>query len=264
VNCAYGGAPLSWWNPDENGALLENAVAMLDRGGVIKPKAVLWIQGEAEAYTDSAGDYLERFTAFVGHLRAALDSPMLPFITVQLNRNLQPATEALDRQWGIVRNAQFQATEQISGVYIVPSGDLPLYDYIHNAPEADMIIGERCARAALCELYGRKINYKGCYVKRAIKVTDDTIRLKFGNIESWLNPLDPSVSLLPFDVEDSEGLVGPIAYETERDALTLTFPRKIGDGAVMHGAWRAMGAICLPRDCLRMPMLSFYGMKVEE
>ena len=38
----------------------------------IHPRAVLWYQGEAEGYEDSAQTYLERFAAFVRHTRAAL------------------------------------------------------------------------------------------------------------------------------------------------------------------------------------------------
>ena len=48
VPCAYGGAPLRWWNPEENGALFTNMLEMLADYD-IHPRAVLWYQGEAEA-----------------------------------------------------------------------------------------------------------------------------------------------------------------------------------------------------------------------
>ena len=45
VPCAYGGAPLRWWNPEENGALFTNMLEMLADYD-IHPRAVLWYQGE--------------------------------------------------------------------------------------------------------------------------------------------------------------------------------------------------------------------------
>ena len=47
VPCAYGGAPLRWWNPEENGALFANMLEML-ADYELHPRAVLWYQGEAE------------------------------------------------------------------------------------------------------------------------------------------------------------------------------------------------------------------------
>lgn len=100
VPCAYGGAPLRWWNPEENGALLRNMLDMLD--GLV-PRAILWVQGEAEGYENSAESYLARFGAFVRHTREALGQPNLPFLTVQINRCVEGPSEVLDRQWGMVR-----------------------------------------------------------------------------------------------------------------------------------------------------------------
>ena len=91
VPCAYGGAPLRWWNPEENGALTANMLAMLADYD-LHPKAVLWYQGEAEGYENSAGTYLARFTATVEQIRRALGQPELPFLTVQLNRCVEGPT----------------------------------------------------------------------------------------------------------------------------------------------------------------------------
>lgn len=99
VPCAYGGAPLRWWNPEENGALMANMLEMLD-DYALRPRAVLWVQGEAEGFEDSADTYFKRFGQFVQAVREALHAPGLPFVTVQINRCMTEATERLDRQWG--------------------------------------------------------------------------------------------------------------------------------------------------------------------
>ena len=46
--------------------------------------------------------------------------------------------------------------------------------------------------------------------------------------------------------------------------MELTFPRPLGEGAVVHGAWRCDPGPCIPCDCMRMPMLAFYGLPISE
>ena len=258
VPCAYGGAPLRWWNPEENGALTANMLAMLADYD-LHPKAVLWYQGEAEGYEDSAGTYPERFAATVACIRRALAQPDLPFLTVQLNRCVEGPTEALDRQWGLVRQAQRQAMYTIPHVTVVPAADLALYDFIHNSAESNLVIGERCARAALAECYGREIDWMAPEPDRVRQTGPDTVEVHFSRIRNWLNCFGVPAELLPFDAEDDQGLVHPCAYTEGQDTLTLTFPRPLGAGAKLHGGWRMNPGLTVPCDCMRMPMLSFYG-----
>ena len=262
VPCAYGGAPLRWWNPEENGALLDNMLAMLGDYD-LHPRAVLWYQGEAEGYEDSAGTYLARFTAFVERLRQALGQPELPILTVQLNRCMEGPCERLDRQWGMVREAQRQARYAIPHLTVVPAADLALYDFIHDSSESNLVIGERCARAALAECYGRAIDWEAPEPDKALLTGPDTIRLTLSRIRNWLNPYEVPAELLPFDAEDEAGLCHPCAYVTGEDSLTLTFPRPLTGEVRLHGGWRMNCGPVLPWDCMRMPMLSFYGLPVE-
>ena len=89
VMSAYGGAPLRWWNPEENGALCGNMLRQLADYD-LHPKGILWYQGEAEGYENGAETYLDRFSAFVQALRGSLGQPDLPVVTVQLNRCMTP------------------------------------------------------------------------------------------------------------------------------------------------------------------------------
>ena len=259
--CAYGGAPLRWWNPAENGALLSNMLAMLADYD-LHPKAVLWYQGEAEGFENAADTYLDRFAAFVRSTREALGQPGLPFLTVQLNRCLENPSEALDRQWGLVREAQRQAWHTLEHVTVVPAADVAMYDFIHNGSEGNLVIGERCARAALAECYGRDIDWMAPEPDTVVRTAPNMITVRFSRIRNWLNPFDVPAACLPFEAEDAEGLAAPVAYETGADCLTLTFARALGEGARLHGAWRMNPGMAIPCDCMRMPMLSFYGVPV--
>lgn len=263
VPCAYGGAPLRWWNPEENGALLENMLEMLGDFD-LHPKAVLWYQGEAEGYEDSAGTYLARFGDFVRHTREALRQPDLPFITVQLNRCYVNPSEKLDRQWGIVREAQRRAWHEMKNVYVVPAADLNMYDFIHNSAESNLVVGERCARAALCECYGKKMDWMAPEPESAVLVASDTVKLTLSRIRNWVNPFDVDGDQLPFDAEDEQGLVRSKSYVTGQDCLTITFERPLLPGAVLHGAWRMIPGATIPCDCMRLPMLSFYGFPISK
>ena len=261
VPCAYGGSPLRWWNPEENGALLTNMLAMLGDFD-LHPKGVLWIQGEAEGFENAAETYLERFSAFVSATREALGQPDLPFITVQLNRCLENPSEALDRQWGLVREAQRRAWHELHNVTVVPSADVALYDFIHNAAEGNLVIGERCARAALACLYGRAIDWMAPEAESAVFISPTTVELRFARVRNWLNCFGLPPERLPFEAEDGAGLVKPACCEVGRDSLRITFSRPLGEGAVLHGAWRMDPGAAIPCDCMRMPMLSFYGMPI--
>ena len=263
VPCAYGGAPLRWWNPAENGALLRNMWDMLDEYE-IRPKAVLWVQGEAEGFEDSAETYAERFRQFVQAVRERLGDPELPFVTVQVNRCMIESSEKMDRQWGMVRQAQADAAHRMEHVLTVPSEDVALYDFIHNSAQGNLVIGERCARAVLAECFGKACDWRAPEIESAVRKAPDTVEIRFSRIRNWLNPYDVPGDKLPIDAEDAEGLVRPVSYTTGRDTLTVTFARPLGKGARLHGMWRMDPGAAIPCDCMRLPVLAWYGFAVTE
>lgn len=263
IPCAYGGAPLRWWNPEENGALLQNMLDMLGDYD-IHPKAVLWYQGEAEGYEDSAETYLSRFECFVNATRKALDQPDLPFVTVQLNRCMEKSDLHLDRQWGIVREAQRQAAYRIPGVTVVPSTDLAMYDFIHVSAQGNLVLGERCARALLRACYGKDYDDRAPEPEEAILTQPDTVHLRFSRIRNWVNPFDVKGPDLPIEAEDDEGIISPVSYVTGNDSLTITFARPLGKNARLHGMWRTYPGIGIPCDCMRLPVMSFYGFPITQ
>ena len=97
-----------------------------------------------------------------------------------------------------------------------------------------------------------------------VQTAPDTVTVRFSRIRNWLNPFGVPAALLPFEAEDAQGLAAPKAYETGTDSLTITFERPLGADARLHGAWRMNPGAAIPSDCMRMPMLSFYGVPVEQ
>lgn len=263
VMAPHGGTPLAWWNPAENGALLENMVQMLRQSGV-RPRAMLWYQGEAEGYEKGSEDYLQRFANMVAETRRRLDDETLPVFTVQLNRCLNDENLELDRHWGRVRQAQRDAMYRLPGVYTVPANDLPLYDTIHLSAEGNLRLGERLAAAVLQELCGRQTGWRAPEVGRVRRQGDKTLRIELDGIQNKLDVFALPAAWLPFEAEDGEGLIGVEAYTLEDDALLLDMRRRPGPGARLHGAWRMNPGHAIPQDFGRMPMLSFYGFPIPD
>lgn len=261
VMTSHGGTPFSWWNPDENGALFHNMAAMLAQLDV-RPRAMLWYQGEAECYEDGSHDYLQRFTRFVQAVRGLPGLTGLPVFTVQLNRCTNDDDEVLDRHWGRVRQAQRDAMYQIEGVYTVPAGGLPLYDCAHLAPEGNLRLAGRLADAALANLYGKNRPWRAPEAARALLEADGAVRLEFENIHNWLDVYGLPPARLPIEAEDENGLQRADSYELLPAGLRLRFGRALLPGAVLHGAWRMDPGAEWPQDCGRMHMLAFYGLRI--
>jgi hypothetical protein len=128
-----------------------------------------------------------------------------------------------------------------------------------------MVLGERTARAALSELYGKKHTWRAPEVERAVKQEDGRILLEFSNVTHWLNLFEQQPSQLPFTIEDEQGKAEITAYEVSgTDKLLLAPGRKVGTGAKLHGAYQMNPSYMIPFDCANLPMLSFYGLDIEE
>lgn len=261
VNAAYGGSPLRWWNPDENGMLFQNMKEMLADYSIV-PKGMVWCQGEAEGYENSSSSYLKRFSDFAAHLRKEFNNPDFPIITIQINRCLTDETYELDIAWGEVREAQRQAMHTIKHVYTVPSNDVAMYDFIHNSAEGNLVLGERCAKCALSEIYGYPVEWRAPEPIKAEFIDDCTIKLTLSHVYNWINPYDVAPENLPINAQDKNGLANVIKYEQHDAGIVITFDRNLEKDAKLHGCWRMnFGTAIL--DCMRMPMLSFYGFPID-
>jgi hypothetical protein len=271
---AFGGSSLSAWNPVEDGVLYRNVLAMIQMQGMGQIRGVLWHQGCADARPSLCDSYLDRFTSFVNALRKDLNQPELPFFTVQLNRLISGCpTQEEDRAWGIVREAQRQAAHSIPHVYVTPSNDGRLSDFVHNGTAANLAIGERMARQVLQHLHAGKLPCFAPEIRCARKIAGDQIELMFNNVVGTLylfegdarygrTPVSSRYS--PFSVEDEAG-TNPIkeCMPLAKESILVTTSRPLVGRTKIHGAHQANPADYLPTDIeSQLPMLSFYGVNV--
>ncbi|MBN9190609.1 sialate O-acetylesterase [Microbacterium sp.] len=265
VVAAFGGAPLRWWVEGGNLApLSNNAVDMIEASGAT-PRAVLWYQGEADCFELTVDDYAERFGIFVTRLRERVGDPALPFFTVQLNRCTMEVEDpsAQDRAWGMLREQQRRAAHSFPGVHVVPSGDLPLYDFIHLSSAANLAVGERLADAVGAELFDGARAWRAPEPVDVRRGGDRVVELEFAPILNWINDYGLPASRCPFDVEDEDGVCRVVGWRVDGDRVTLELDRDPGPGAVAHGMWRMDHGGVIPADCTRLPFLSFFAVPIR-
>lgn len=260
---AFGGAPLRWWVDDSDLApLAENALEMLAAAGG-RPRGVVWYQGEADCFELSSADYAERFGRLVGLLRDRTGVSDLPFYTVQLARCTNPQTAEQDVQWGMLREQQRRAAAQDDRVYVVPTGDLPLYDFIHLSSAANLVLAERLADVALAEDYGLPRDWRAPEPVEANRVGDRSVRLRFSPIRNWINDFALGPQRCPITVADAAGSASVVSWEVADDALVVTVDRDLTGAVVAHGMWQMDHGGIVPADCTRLPFLSFYDLPVR-
>lgn len=256
---ALGGSPLSAWNKEEMGQLYDNMMDCIrDAGGKIK--GVLWYQGCTDAEgPDTANSYLARFTAFVQRLRKDLNAPV-PLITYQLNRFYSPRTDIQNEAWSKVRDAQYKASLAIEGVSLVTTADGDLCDAIHNGMAANMTLGERGAKAALCHIYGIGGDYTPPMPESARVEADGCLHLRFAHVIGYLRVCDDFQWESPFTLEDASGAVKIVETALEGNStLRLRPERKLQGAGVISCGNGANFQGKLPFDMgTGMPCACFY------
>jgi hypothetical protein len=268
LQASLGGSPLSRWNPMEAGDLYENMIEIIaGAGGSVK--GILWYQGCSETNSpDESSSYGRRFMEMAECLRRDLADAALPFITVQLNRWLQPSPLGnIDAFWGRVREAQRQAAKT-GGIYVVPALDCRLSDSIHNSAPSNLAIGERMANAALAGIYGRKCRSLAPDISGAKKAGSNKIALAFDNVRGRLATYDLPGGQSPFTVDDGNAASPNRVIHFEpcaKNGIMLTLERDICGPCAVHGAYEQNPAVFLPYDTESyLPMLAFYQIPVQD
>lgn len=267
---ALGGSHLRSWNPEESGELYRNMREIVRHaGGAVR--GVVWYQGCSDANVPESGEadtYGERFKIFVQRMREDFGDETLPVLTVQLNRLIGWETsDALDRCWGKVREAQRIAARTIAGVHVVPSLDGRVGDNIHNGPAANVMIGERMAAAALKGVYGgseRSAAINGAAPNAALArlVGEREIAVYFDDVQGYLLAHTKEAV---FAAEDEEGKLRIGEWRIEGpNEVRLSLDRPPRGTACVHGAYETNPAYYVPfDDATGWPMLAFYGLPVE-
>lgn len=257
ISAARGGSSLESWNPEEDDCFLYNALCnKIEQVG--KFRGMLWYQGCNETVEEEEAEtYLEKFTQAVSLWREKFGH--FPIATCQINRHAWKL-EDRDHRWGMVREAQRQAALRIPDVYIVPTADMPTCDGIHNTSGACVTIGERLANAMLKGHYNL-MGTSAPSVSRIKRIDSRTIFLTFTENHT-LRTMDDTASGM--NIEDENGMAECVKASLCEDGIAVTSTRDIGRNAVFHAYWKREVPPFFIRDAYGMPMLSCYGVKIED
>ncbi len=261
VQSALGGSSLSYWNPLEDGRLYHSMIATLKTlpGGIA---GMLWYQGCSETGSENPASYLPRFQEMVLRFRKDMKKN-LPILTVQLNRYTDAAYQN-QCGWGIVRDCQRLAAKSMDKVQIVPSYDCTLSDQIHNSSSANMVIGERLAKAALGDIYHKTPPYLAPDIEKAVLVDTCSVRLDFCHVGERLFSFLMPPHKLPFVIESPTGPIPIDAYEDKENTILLHTTQAIPEGSLVHCMPFSQSDSLVPVDTrTNMPVLGFYGMKIQ-
>ncbi len=154
--------------------------------GMINPilpftiKGVIWYQGEGNA--SRAWQYRKAFPLLIEDWRARWNQPDLPFYFCQLANNGQKKSEPEDDNWAELRDAQTSALKlpHTGQAVLIDIGEA---EAIHPINKKDA--GERLAKVALADAYGKKIPFSSP-VFESSAVEGAKVRIRFSHADGGL------------------------------------------------------------------------------
>lgn len=148
--------------------------AMIAPLTTVRIRGVIWYQGEADA--NRAAAYRELFPTLIRAWRREWREPDLPFLFVQLANYRERAVEPGESTWAELREAQAM-TERLPHTGMAVAVDIGEAESIH--PRNKRAVGDRLARIALKDVYGRADVCARGPRFRGLKLDGGKIRLNF-------------------------------------------------------------------------------------
>jgi sialate O-acetylesterase len=178
-------------SPPVPDALREYRVASSIYDGMIGPlipfpvRGAFWYQGESnEARAEQYGKLLP---TMIRAWRERWGQGDFPFGIVQLPNYRDPKPEPADEPWSHIREAQRRTARSTKNAGLIVTIDVGEARDIH--PKNKLDVGQRMARWALADVYGRKLTAAGPMFSR-MKVAGSKIVLTFEDVGTGLRIRD--------------------------------------------------------------------------
>ena len=207
-------------HPFKPGFLWEAGIAPLVPLAI---RGVVWYQGESNAESpDRVAQHTPLLSRLITDWRRAWNRPRLPFGVVQLPGMQRPS-------WPAFRESQRRLAESLPGVGLVVTLDLGLRSDVH--PPDKRPIGERLARWAAVEVYGREGTSTGPVPERAF-CREGSIVVRFRDTPGGLATTDGKPPR-HFAVRRREGVFQPADATIEGDSVRLETTMPAAEVAVV-------------------------------
>ena len=197
-------------------------------------RGVIWYQGES----DAAGpeEYRLLFPALIGAWRQAWNRPDWPFLFVQLagfgGFEGKPANSHGD--WPSLRAAQALARETVPHTGMAVALDCGEKHGIH--PKFKKPVGERLARLALAQVYGRDIASRGPLLTKA-ENQNGKILLTFDHTGTGLKTSDGHSEVPGFTVAGTDKTFHPATARITGPATIELTCAEVPAPVTVHYAW---------------------------
>jgi sialate O-acetylesterase len=185
-------------------------------------RGVIWYQGEAN--TEGPDKYRTLFPALISAWRQAWDRPDWPFLFVQLATLEKSRGRPVRGDWPGLRAAQAHTRDRVPGTGMALAIDAGERDDIH--PKFKKPVGERLARLALAQVYGKQVTARGPLMTKATN-EGGKIMVAFEHTGDGLKTSDGQPEIPGFEMAASDGkfhaatarLAGPATVALECAAV---------------------------------------------
>lgn len=189
------------FNPKSPTVLWENMASPLVP---YTARGVIWYQGEANAAAPD--EYRLLFPALIGAWRQAWNRPDWPFLFVQLAGLAEVNGKPPSGDWPGLRAAQAFTRDTMPHTGMAVAFDCGEKAEVH--PKFKKPVGERLARLALAQVYGRDIAARGPLLTRAEQNGDKTL-LTFEHTGTGLKTSDGKPDVPGFAVAGADQTFHP-------------------------------------------------------
>lgn len=219
LNIRRSGNPLQR-HPYEPCYLFEAGIRPLDRFPI---RGAVWYQGESDAHNIEAHERL--FVLLAESWRTYWQDGELPLYYVQLSSLSRPS-------WPRFRDSQRRLEPLVAPGGMAVCSDLG--DSLDVHPRRKRAVGERLARRALSQTYGRGPAASGPRFRRA-ELRGRDVRVLFDHAEGLATADGRAVR--SFEVAEYEGVYYPVEGRIEGDAVRLRSPKGVRPKWVRY-AWQ--------------------------
>jgi sialate O-acetylesterase len=197
-------------------------------------RGVIWYQGESNA--GEPDKYRILFAALISAWRQAWDRPDWPFLFVQLASLEEVQGRPAPGDWPGLRAAQTHTRDRVPGTGMAVAIDQGERADIH--PKFKQPVGERLARLALAQVYGREVAARGPIMARA-KNEGARITVTFDHTGAGLQTADGRPEISGFKVAGSDGKFHPATARLSGPSTVEVTCVEVSAPAVARYAWTA-------------------------
>jgi len=219
------------WSQQSPTVLYDNMIVPLTS---YTARGVIWYQGEGN--TTTPGEYRILFPALIAAWREAWQQPEMPFLFVQLAGFGELDGKPPRGDWPGLRAAQAFARDTVPNTGMAVAIDVGQKDDIH--PKLKKPVGERLARLALAQVYGRDIAARGPLLTKAEK-QGRTIHLSFDHAGSGLKASDGKSGVPGFEVAGADANFPPATARIAGTATVELTGAEVPAAAAVRYAWQA-------------------------